>query len=116
MYTRYIGDGDSKGFNKVAESDPYNGVPVTKEECIGHVQKRVGSRLWELKRQLKGKKWSDGQVLSGKGRLTNKLIDRLQTYYGIAVREHVGDLQGMAKAIWAGLMHRCSTDDIPQHQ
>lgn len=108
MYTTYIGDGDSKGFSAVVASDPYDGEPIVKEECVGHVQKRIGSNLRELKRNLKGKKLSDGKPLIGKGRLTDKVIDTLQTYYDWAVREHHGDLQGMARAIWGGLMHRCS--------
>eukprot|EP00117_Sycon_ciliatum_P047960 scpid50775/ scgid34206/ len=115
-YTTYIGDGDSKAFNSVVEADPYNGVAIEKEECIGHVQKRIGTGLRELKKTMKGTKLSDGKALSGKGRLTDKAIDTLQTYYGWAVREHSQDIQGMARAIWSGLMHRCSSDDNPQHQ
>ena len=76
----------------------------------------MGGRLHELKRRMKGEKLSDGLTLSGKGRLPDKTIDILQSYYGWAVREYVSDLQGMARGIWAGLMHRCSTDDNPQHQ
>ena len=116
MYTSYIGDGDSKGYKKVCDLDPYDGVAISKEECIGHVQKRVGNRLRELKRQHKGMKLSDGIGLSGKGRLTDRQMERLQTNYGNAVRRNVGDLQAMAKEIWAGLMHCCSTDATPQHQ
>lgn len=65
---------------------------------------------------MKGKTLSDGKGLSGKGRLTDKRIDQLQTYYGWAIRQNSNNLQDMAKAIWGGLMHRCSTDDVPQHQ
>ncbi|GFV19929.1 hypothetical protein TNCV_2186851 [Trichonephila clavipes] len=36
-------DGDSKAFNNV--KDIYGYDSVVKYECIGHVQKRVGSRL-----------------------------------------------------------------------
>ena len=116
LYTTYIGDGDSKAFNAVVDADPYDGVVIEKEECIGHVQKRIGAGLRELKRTTKGTKLSDGKALTGRGRLTDKTIDTLQTYYGWAVREHNQDIQGMAKAIWGGLMHRCSSDSNPQHQ
>ena len=51
-----------------------------------------------------------------KERLTDGLIDTLQNYYGMAIPNHSGDVQGMAKAIWAGSLHRLSTDDKPQHQ
>ena len=58
----------------------------------------------------------DGQMIGGRGRLTDQMIDSLQIYYGMAIRSHQNDLQGMAKAIWASLMHRVSTDAKPQHQ
>ncbi|GFY15173.1 uncharacterized protein TNCV_1569861 [Trichonephila clavipes] len=57
QYTEYYGDGDSKGFLKV--KDIYGENSVTKLECIGHIQKRVGSRLRKLKKNTKG--------LGGKG-------------------------------------------------
>ena len=40
-YTFYIGDGDSKSFVDVCNTNPYPGHEITKGECIGHVQKRV---------------------------------------------------------------------------
>ena len=43
IYANYYGDGDSKSFQKV--KDIYESVEVTKFECIGHYQKRVGNRL-----------------------------------------------------------------------
>ncbi|GFW05138.1 uncharacterized protein TNCV_2904281 [Trichonephila clavipes] len=42
-YAHYYGDGDSKGF--ISVKDTYGKDSVTKYECIGHVQKRVGARL-----------------------------------------------------------------------
>ncbi|GBO02244.1 hypothetical protein AVEN_236347-1 [Araneus ventricosus] len=48
QYTEYYGDGDSKAFLKV--KDIYGEDTFTKLECIGHVQKRVGSRLRKLKK------------------------------------------------------------------
>ncbi|GFU56082.1 uncharacterized protein TNCV_3405441 [Trichonephila clavipes] len=78
-YAHYYGDGDSKGF--ISVKDTYGKDSVTKYECIGHVQKRVGARLCKLK--------SKNKNLSGKGKLTDSFIDRLQNYYGIAVRSNV---------------------------
>ncbi|GFU51757.1 uncharacterized protein TNCV_1202931 [Trichonephila clavipes] len=46
-YTSCYGDRDSKAFNNV--KDIYGYDSVVKYECIGHVQKRVGSRLRKLK-------------------------------------------------------------------
>ncbi|GFU03036.1 uncharacterized protein TNCV_2457341 [Trichonephila clavipes] len=44
---------------------------------------RVGARLRKLK--------SKNKNLSGKSKLTDSFIDRLQNYYGIAVRSNVGN-------------------------
>ena len=46
-------------------------IEVQKKECVGHVQKRVGTRLRKLKKEVKGLK----------GKLTEKVIDRLQNFY-----------------------------------
>ncbi|GFY14297.1 uncharacterized protein TNCV_1020621 [Trichonephila clavipes] len=46
-YAHYYGDGDSKSF--ISVKDTYGKDSVTKYECIGHVQKRVGARLRKLK-------------------------------------------------------------------
>ena len=43
-YTDFYGD--SKSFSEVKNT--YTGIEVQKQECIGHVQKRVGTAL-ELK-------------------------------------------------------------------
>jgi len=59
--------------------------------CTGHVQKRVGNRLRKLKKNVKG--------LSGKGKLTESMIDRMQNYYGIAIRGSKGDIVNMKKSI-----------------
>lgn len=37
-YTRYLGDGDSKGCQVVNEAQPYGaGVKIDKLECVGHI-------------------------------------------------------------------------------
>ncbi|GFW43862.1 uncharacterized protein LOC101238613 [Trichonephila clavipes] len=48
LYNEYYGDGDSKGYESVKNFYGIN--TVTKLECIGHVQKRVG-RLRQLKKK-----------------------------------------------------------------
>lgn len=67
-------------------------------------------------KDMKGQKLTDGKPLGGKGRLSDVLIDSLQNYYRLAIRNHSGDLQGLARAVWAGPMHRLSTDEKPNHQ
>ncbi|GFW08428.1 CCHC-type domain-containing protein [Trichonephila clavipes] len=51
QYNEYYGDGDSKGYESVKNFYGIN--TVTKLECIGHVQKRVGGRLRQLKKRRK---------------------------------------------------------------
>ena len=46
QYLKFLGDGDSKSYPAVKSI--YPGVEVEKLECIGHVQKRVGTRLRNL--------------------------------------------------------------------
>ncbi|GFY18270.1 uncharacterized protein TNCV_2046761 [Trichonephila clavipes] len=105
QYTEYYGDGDSKGFLQV--KDIYGENSVTKLERIGHIQKRVGSRLRKLKKNTKG--------LGGKGKLTDKFIDKLQNYYGIAIRSNVGCLEKMQSAVIAAFFHCCSSNQNPMH-
>jgi hypothetical protein len=115
-YKNMLGDGDSSTYNAIVENKPYGDDCIpNKLECIGHVQKRVGSRLRRLKKSAKGVKLSDGKTLGGKGRLTDGKIDILQNYYGFAVRENLDDVNKMATAIKATLFHVASSDSDPQH-
>ena len=41
--------------------------------------------------------------------MTKRAIDRLQNYYGIAVRQNPNDLLGMQKAVCASLFHVASS-------
>lgn len=113
-YTSYIGDGDSRAYKAVCESKPYD-ENIQKLECVGHIQKRLGSRMRSMKKRMKGTKLDDGLSLGGKGRLTDQRIDSLQFYYGKAIRDNTKDAQAMKKAVWATFFHKTSTDDSPQH-
>lgn len=114
-YTRYLGDGDSKGFSAVEGLGIYGDQAITKLECVGHVQKRMGSRLRRLKQKSKGQKLVDGRPLGGKARLTDAVIDKIQTYYGLAIRRNIKSLEKMREAVWAIYWHMQSTDDNPKH-
>ena len=116
-YSEYLGDGDSSAFKKVIDSKPYGDqTSITKLECVGHVQKRVGSRLRRLKTEYKGTKLEDGKGIGGAGRLTDTKIDTLQNYYGFAIRQNKGNLEGMTAAVKAVLPHVAATADNPSHQ
>ena len=49
-YMEYYGDGDAKSFSAV--ENVYGEEKVSKPECIGHIQKRVGSMLRKVKKKL----------------------------------------------------------------
>ncbi|GFU65186.1 uncharacterized protein TNCV_4056561 [Trichonephila clavipes] len=114
-YQRYIGDGDSKTFLSIAEKKPYgDSVPIEKIECVGHVQKRMGSRLRKLK-ALWGKEAFRWKTIGGKGRLTDAIISKLTTFYGNAIRANSHNVNEMRQAVWAVWAHTSSTDDEPKH-
>ena len=84
-YTEFYGDGDSKGHAPI--ENIYPGIKVIKLGCLGHVQKRVGSRLRNLRQKVGG--------LGENSHLNDAIID--QNYYGMAIRSNVGDLSKICK-------------------
>ena len=116
QYTSYIGDGDSKGYTAVSAMKPYGDVGVEKEECVGHVRKRLGKNLRDLRQRLGKQKLTDGKPIGGRGRLTDKRIDSLQHYYGNSIKQHAGNIAEMKRSIWASFRHSGSTDDHPHHE
>ena len=96
-YTNFLGDGDSSAFNAISRlhggEGPYS-VPVVKEECLNHVSKCLGTHLRKLKGGLKvddtmkASKPIRRSLLAGKDGLTDKEIDKLQSYYAINIRSH----------------------------
>ncbi|GFV22464.1 uncharacterized protein TNCV_2839201 [Trichonephila clavipes] len=66
-------DGDSKAFTSIVENKVHGDhCSVEKLECIGHVMKRMGTRLRRLKTKMRGQKLSDGKPLCGRNRLTEE--------------------------------------------
>lgn len=54
-YIPFVGDGDSKSYAEVKKMAPYGeAVFIPKEDCIGHVTKRVGTALRKLQTTYKG--------------------------------------------------------------
>lgn len=111
-YTIYIGDGDSASHKAIVEAAPYGDTIVTKSDCTGHVQKRMGTSLTRLILETKEKAvipTPEGQPqrkgIQGKKGLTKKLMDQIQNYYGLAIRGNIGNKEGMIKAINAIFGH-----------
>ena len=95
-YTTYLGDGDSKAYREVTLIV----ILVTlsrKLSAIGHVQKRVGARLRTYISNYKGVNLDDGKKLTGQGRLTNKVMNTLQNYYGLVMRADYGGVSDVDK-------------------
>ena len=51
-YVTMISDGDCKSHASVVESKPHGDVAIVKQDCVGHVQKRMGRRLRDLKKLM----------------------------------------------------------------
>ncbi|GFW99287.1 uncharacterized protein TNCV_3981121 [Trichonephila clavipes] len=65
---------------------------------------------------MKSQKLSDENPLYGRNRLTEAEIDRLQAYYGLAMRRNLSSVKDLQQAIWAIFLHKLSTDEKPQHE
>ncbi|GFT26665.1 uncharacterized protein TNCV_3604691 [Trichonephila clavipes] len=76
-------------------------------ECVGHIQKCVRTKLRKLKSKRKD--------LEGRGNLTDAFIDKSQNYYGIAIRNNVNDLQGMQRGVIVAFFHCCSNAKQQMH-
>jgi hypothetical protein len=106
-YMKFVGDGDSKNYATILGDNPYSPDVVEKLECIGHVGKRMGSRLRSLR--IKNK-------LGGKGSISKRLINSVQGYYTKAICDNLDNLSEMKKAILAIYYHILSDDENPQHE
>ncbi|XP_072032290.1 uncharacterized protein [Amphiura filiformis] len=105
-YTTYVGDGDSSSFSRITQEQPYGpDVTTIKEECVGHIQKRMGCRLRKLVEKKKGVKLADGKTFDEKGRLHRKRVDLLQGFYGKALRTNKGNPEAASAETMAGLYH-----------
>ena len=79
---------------------------------MGHVQQHMGSRLRSYKAKCRGLRLSDDKTVGGKGRLTDKSIDKIQNFNGPCIRNYVGDVDEMKKAIWAIFGHMICNDNL----
>ena len=111
-YTQYLGDGDSKSYSRIKNADPpvYEGVEIAKLECCGHVQKRMGRQLTNKVSELKSTTFNHNgkQVkgIGGRGGLKKTAIMNIQGHFGAAIRNNVGNVPAMKKAVMAIWEHR----------
>lgn len=111
-YTTVLSDGDSRTFLALKEAEVYGYIDIQKEECVNHVQKRMGTALRNLLTKHKG---CNSKPLGGKGRLTGDLVNKLSSYYGWAIKSHSDDIEGMHKAVMATYHHVTSNDSLSNH-
>ena len=119
MYTIFVGDEDTDCFANVRNTclEFNENYVVEKEECVGHIQKRLGTALREYKKKKKGVKLLDGKGVGGTNRLTDKFIDKMQNHYGEAIRSNCGNLEKMVNSIWAIFKHMvCENKLSPEKQ
>ena len=107
-YTVFLGDGDSKAFDKLVELEIYGNIKIVREECSNHAHKRMGTALLKLTKSLKlgGRAW---------GSLTQEKCLYFQRMYKNACKRCQGKPDEMRTAVWASLFHCLSTDKKPQH-
>jgi len=125
-YKWMVSDGDSKAFNTV--ENVCDDCKVIKLDCVGHIQKRMGKHLLNLKARTKAK-LEDGKPIGGHDKLTETKIKKLQKYYGLAIRQNTikksnptdrevdVSIYTMKKNIIAILNHSVKTQDpAKQHR
>ena len=75
-----------------------NDYLVLKEDCVRHIQKRMGSNSRKYKKDAKGK-LSDECTVGGRGRLTDAVTENFQNYYGAAIRSNKNSVRKVKVAI-----------------
>ena len=99
-YTQMISDGDSKIFKLLSNQLPYGASNlVSKHECVGHVQKRMGMALREKAKEKFVNERGERVRMRGKGRLTDKTIKLWTRYNGKAIRSSTGVCAAMPDAV-----------------
>ena len=101
----YLGDGATHSFNNVKEADPCkkNGIILVELECVGHVQKRLGTCLRNLVKTQKG---LTNQYKAEASLLKTASIQcKTSMVNHHPIRSNVGNLYSMKKAIHATLFH-----------
>ena len=75
----------------------------------------TSSLLLSLRRRLRKTWLEDGKVIGGTGRLSEKRIQKLQFFYGKAIRQNTHSIRAMQNAVMAIWHHSKSTDENPDH-
>ena len=81
VYQQYLGDGDTSSYKEVVKSKPYSEFAIVPEKvkCVGREQ--LGTRSQNKVKEYKG----TATPLSGKRKLTEKVINSVQNFNGIGL-------------------------------
>ena len=92
---------------------------ISNEDCIGHIQIRIGSNVRKYKKTIKNKMLPRGPTVGGYERVTDAVIDSIQNYYCLAIRNNLNNVTALENAISAIYFHiskRESEDLRVQHR
>lgn len=130
MYECYVGDGDSKTFKRLEESEPYGeAVKIKKKACVLHVGKSIYRRGKEAKKNhakikkaleaqkrealergeevpKKKKAQKSKQPVVKSLKFTEAQLSLLSSYFKKAVLTHPDSVPDMKNAILASLYHK----------
>ncbi|GBM05790.1 hypothetical protein AVEN_267-1 [Araneus ventricosus] len=100
-YMRVLSDGDSKTYQHLLDLDIYgDSTEISKEKCLNHVAKRLGTGL-----RNKFKEWRSKSVKIGgrkEGSLKENTVLKLTDVYRKVIKDNI---QKMETAIFASLFH-----------
>ena len=105
-FTTMIQDGDSKAWEVIKDVYGTETGQVISLMDKNHASKAVYKRLIEGR---KGKLTVDRQKLSGKGRVTEAFVDKISSYFCLAIQQTAkagGDFSQVADAIWRTYYHK----------
>ena len=121
-YLNFIGDGDSYAYLAVKASNggegPYGEKKVTKEYCVNHYSKRLGTALREVVKQPVTNVGGGRRVrtLGGRHRVTGDVIKKLSSYFTKAVRDSINTSpQEMSDRCMSSFYHCSASDANPTH-
>lgn len=114
-YSTVVSDGDSKVYSHLCDLNVYgDSLKLSKEECVNHVSKRLGTALRNLVKTCRAQKITLGG--KSRGSLKESTILKLTRYYHNAIAGNVNtDVMTMRNAALATLHHCVSTDSEPKH-
>ena len=96
-YTKYLGDGDSKAYQRVSAEKPY-GPNITRLGCKGHVHKRMVTSLRNHMKENIGTKLHESKHLGCRHSLVQSEVHKLHNYYDVVIRRNVNRLEAIEES------------------